>query len=121
MESTDRRKKTASILNRHQLSRFERQGNAQNRLRIALRESGVTSAHRSSKEVGHGSGEAARGEAARGEAACGEAAEGLGGLCTQCPAWGTVAGSAAPPWRCGLIGPGRRAGPSRGASKTGPG
>ena len=43
-------------------------------LAIALRESGVTSAHRSSKEVGHGSGEATRGEAARGEAARGEAA-----------------------------------------------
>ena len=103
VELTDRRKKTASILNRHQLSRLRGCRAARQRaesLAIALRESGVTGAHwhRSSKEVEHGSGEAAE-----------------GGPCIQCPAWGTVAGSAAPPWRCGLIG--RAEGPGRAGAR----
>ena len=63
--------------------------------------SGVTSAHRSSKEVGHGTRRSRMRRTPSGGAA-------LGGPCTQCPAWGLVAGPAAP---CGEAGSGRAGGP----------
>ena len=74
--------------NRHQLSRFDRQATR----RIACGENLASPVHTGPRK---------RWVTERGGAA-------LGGPCTQCPAWGLVAGPAAP---CGEAGSGRAGGP----------